>query len=100
MLDKKDIEKLSEAFLIKEEFKEEINKLATKDELIEFKNEILTGQDKILEKLETFSQEKTMDEEQDKRKKRAFEIHNNALKRGNILSAEEIVEISKLNVAN
>jgi hypothetical protein len=39
-----------------------------------------------------------MGEEQDKRKKKAFEIHNNALKRSKILSAEEAVEIDKLNV--
>jgi hypothetical protein len=42
-----------------------------KDDIFEFKSEVLTGQDKILEKLETLSQEKTIGEEQDKRKKSA-----------------------------
>jgi len=66
----------------------------------EVADKILTSQDKIITKLDKLLQEKTMDEEQEKRKKRAFEIHNNALKRGNILSAEEIVEIGKLDVVN
>lgn len=98
MLDNEDIKKLIEAqepvFATKKDLQD------IRDDILEFKNEILEGQDEILEKLEDFSPEKTMGEEQDKRNKRAFEIHNNALKRSKILSAEEIVEIDKLHVIN
>jgi len=94
MLDNKDIEKLSEAFATKEDIKN----FATKKDIIEFKNEILTGQDEILEKLTAFSQEKTIGGEQDKRRKKILEIHNNALKKNKILSEEQVSEIDKLRV--
>ena len=94
MLDNKDIEKLSEAFATKEDIKN----FATKKDIIEFKNEILTGQDEILEKLTAFSQEKTIGGEQDKRRKKVLEIHNNALKKNKILSEEQVSEIDKLRV--
>ena len=64
----------------------------------EASDKILVSQDVIITKLDKLLQEKTMGDEQDKRKKRAFEIHNNALKIGNILSAEEVAEIDKLHV--
>jgi hypothetical protein len=64
----------------------------------EASDKILVSQDVIITKLDKLLQEKTMGDEQDKRKKRAFEIHNSALKRGNILSAEEVAEIDKLHV--
>lgn len=96
MLDNKDIEKLDELFVTKDDFKIEIEKLATKNDV----NEILTGQDKILGKLETLLQEKTAGGEQDKRKKRFFQIHNVALKRNKILSSEEAAEIDALNVVS
>ena len=72
----------------------------TKNEFNEFKDNVVKFQDKTSKDLEALKQEKTMGEEQDRRKKRIFEIHNNALKRGEILSTEEIVEIEKLNVIN
>jgi hypothetical protein len=81
----KEIEKLSEVF-------------ATKEDLIEFKDEILTGQDEILEKLGILLQEKTVGDEQDKRQKKVLEIHNNALKKNKILSENQVSEIDKLRV--
>lgn len=69
---------------------------ASSDDLIKFKNEILTGQDKILEKLDIFLTEKPIKDEQDKRKQKVLEIHNGALKRGKILSAEESLQIDQM----
>ncbi len=94
MLDDKDIEKLTEAFVTKEDIKN----FATKEDITDFKNEILTGQDEILEKLSALSQEKTIGEEQGKRQKKVLEIHNCALKKNKILSDEQISEIHKLQV--
>ena len=92
MIDDKDVEKLSGVFATKEDIKN----FAKKDDIIEFKNEILNGQDEILGKLESLLQEKTVGDEQDKRQKKVLEIHNNALKNSKILSKEETMEIDKL----
>ena len=92
MIDDKDVEKLSGVFATKEDIKN----FAKKDDIIEFKNEILNGQDEILGKLESLLQEKTVGDEQDKRQKKVLEIHNNALKKSKILSKEETLEIDKL----
>ncbi len=94
MLDDKDIEKLSETFVTKED----IRNFATKEDITEFKNEILTGQDEILEKLSVLSQEKTVGGEQDKRQKKVLEIHNNALKKNKVLSEGQVSEIDELRV--
>ena len=74
----------------------DIQKLS--DEIVEFKNEILTGQDKILEKLNILLDEKTIGDKQDKRQKKVLEIHNDALKSSKILSEEQASEIDKLRV--
>ncbi|MCX6721501.1 MAG: hypothetical protein NT026_02800 [Candidatus Staskawiczbacteria bacterium] len=74
----------------------DIQKLS--DEIVEFKNEILTGQDEILEKLNILLDEKTIGDEQDKRQKKVLEIHNSALKKNKILSKEEALQIDKLQV--
>ena len=100
MLDDKDIEKLGEVFATKEDLKQEIEKLVTKDELLEFKNEILTGQDQILTELKSLSQEKTMEDAQDKRRANVLKIHDDALRRGKILSEGEVVELNKLGSIN
>lgn len=92
MLNNKDIEKLTQIFATKEDIKD----FATKDEIVEFKNEILTGQDEILEKLDILLTEKPIKEEQDKRQKKVLEIHNKVLKKNKILSKEEILEVDKL----
>lgn len=92
MIDDKDIEKLGEIFATKDDMKE------MRDEIVEFKNEILTGQDDILGKLDALLQEKTVEDEQDKRQKKVLEIHNNALKRNKILSEEEISNIHQQRV--
>jgi len=94
MLDNDDIIKLSEVFVTKEDLKD----FATKSDVLAFKNEILTVQDKILEELKTLTQEKTFEDEQDKKQKRILEIHNNALKNHKILSENESAEIEELRV--
>lgn len=82
MLDNNDIVRLSEVFATKEDIKN----LATKDELLEFKSEILDGQDEILKELKTLTQEKTVKDAQDKRQIEVLKIHNEALKRSKILA--------------
>jgi len=73
-------------------------RFATKDDLIKFKDEILTGQDKILGLLTSSSQEKTVGDDQDKRQKKVLEIHNTALKEKGVLSPGQALEIDKLRV--
>jgi len=57
MLDNKDIENLKENFVTKNEFESLLEIVATKEDLKNFAtkdmvNEVLTGQDKIMEKLD------------------------------------------------
>ena len=92
MLENKDIEKLIEVFATKGDIKE----LATKEDVTEFKDEILTGQDEILDKLNALLQEKTTGDYQDKKQKRVLFIHNESLKRNKILSSKELEDITKL----
>lgn len=96
MLDNNDIQKLIKAqepvFATKKDMQD------IKDDIFEFKSEILTGQDQILKELKTLTQEKTFGDEQDKKQKKVLEIHNNALKKNKILSEEEMVEVAKLQV--
>lgn len=96
MLDDNDIKKLIEAqepvFATKKYLQD------IKDDILEFKNEILEGQDEILEKLTALSQEKTVEDEQDKRQKKVLEIHNNALKKNKVLSTQEVSEVDELRV--
>lgn len=96
MIDNKDIEKLSEVFITKDDLEKSENRL--EDKIVEFKNEILTGQDEILEKLSILLDEKTIGDEQDKRQKKVLEIHNNALKKNKILSEEEVLQVDQLRV--
>lgn len=93
MLDKEDIVNLSEVFVTKDD----LEKFAQKDDLIQFKGEILTGQDKILQELKALRQEKVVGDKQEKRKTKVLEIHNNALKTKKILSDGEIGQIEKLH---
>ncbi len=51
MLDNEDIQKLIDVFATKEDIKD----FAKKDDIAEFKNEILTGQDEILKELKTLT---------------------------------------------
>ena len=76
--------------------KDDLKNYATKDDVTEFKDEILTGQDKILEKLDILLGEKPMKDAQDKRKQKVLEIHNTALKRNKILSSEETLQIDQM----
>lgn len=64
--------------------------------LTEFKNDVLTGQDKILKELQDLKQEKIVGDTQDKRKTKVLAIHNDALKRGKILSDQESLKIDQL----
>ena len=94
MLDNKDIEKLSEVFATKEDINNLSEVYATKENITEFKNEILEGQDEIIEKLSLLLEEKVIGGEQDKRHKKVLEIHNKALKRGGVLMGKEVSEIT------
>ncbi len=94
MIDDKDIEKLSEVFVTKDDLEKSEQKL--EDKIVEFKSEILTGHDKILEKLDILLIEKPIKDAQDKRKTRVLEIHNDALKTGKILSDKQIAEVNGL----
>lgn len=76
--------------------KDDLKNYATKDDVTEFKDEILTGQDKILEKLDILLGEKPMRDVQDKRKQKVLEIHNGALKRNKILSDVEVLQIDQM----
>ena len=66
MLDDKDIKKLIEVFATKEDIKD----FAIKEDIAGFKDEILTGQDEILEKLNTLLQEKVTGDYQEKKQKK------------------------------
>lgn len=96
MLDNEDIKKLIEAqepiFATKKDLQD------IKDNIFEFKSEILTGQDKILEKLDVILSEKPVKDAQDKRKTDVLKIHNEALKTSKILSDEQASEIDRLQV--
>jgi uncharacterized protein YehS (DUF1456 family) len=94
MLDNSDIIKLSEVFATKDDLKDFLKK----GDFDEFKNQSLSNQDKILGKLDTLLQEKTVKDEQDKRKTNVLKIHDNALRRGKILLGGEAAEIDKLRV--
>jgi len=96
MLDNKDILKLSEIFVTKDDLERSEQKL--EDKIIEFKSEIQTGQDKILEKLDILLTEKPIKDAQDKRKTKVLEIHNDALKSNKILSEKQTSEIDGLRV--
>lgn len=107
MLEDKDIEKLSEVFATKKDLenlidivvtKEDAKNFATKNDLTKFKDEILTGHDAILTKLDILLTEKPIGDEQDKRQKKVLEIHSNALRKSKILSDEQVSEIDKLRV--
>ena len=94
MLNNKDIEKLSEVFVTKEDIKE----FVTKKDFDIFKDKSLSKLDKILEGIVPLKEEKTIKSEQDKRQKKVLEIHNNALKKNKVLSEEQVSEIDELRV--
>lgn len=67
-----------------------------KQDMMEFKKDALDFQDKALKDLSDLKQEKSLGDAQDKRKTKVLEIHNDALKRGKILSDTEVLDINKL----
>lgn len=73
---KKDIEKLSEVFATKEDLKG----FATKEDLASLKNEMLTGQDKIMKKLEDISIEQKMAYSQSRRQEEKTDNHEIRIK--------------------
>ena len=94
MLENKDIQKLIEAqepiFATKRDLQD------MKNDILEFKSEILDGQDEILKEIRALRQEKTIGDEQDKRRTKVLEIHNNALKSNKILSEQQSSAIDAL----
>ena len=96
MFDNEDIKKLIKAQELVFATKKDLQDI--KDDIFEFKSEILTGQDEILKELKTLTQEKTTKDAQDKRQKDVLKIHNNALKKSKILSDAEALEVDKLRV--
>ncbi len=116
MINNKDIEKLSEIFATKEDIenlieivatkqdleifatKQDLEAFATKEDVVKFKNDILNGQDKILEKLTTLTQEGIVGDSQGKRQKKVLEIHHHALKKNKILTADEVSQVDALQV--
>jgi len=94
MLDNNDIEKLSEVFVTKDDLERSERKI--EDKIVEFKSEILNGQDEILSELKALRQEKLFGDAQDKRKTKVLQIHNEALKRGKVLSDQQSAEIDAL----
>lgn len=63
----------------------------------EFRNDMLSFKDQALKDLEDLKQEKTMGDEQDKRKTKVLEIHSDALKSNKILSESQITQIKELH---
>jgi hypothetical protein len=94
MLDKEDIKKIIEAQELVFATKNDLHNI--KDDIFQFKSEILTGQDQILAKLDVLLGDKTVGDEQDKRKTKVLQIHNDALKSSKILSEKQSVEIDGL----
>lgn len=88
---------------MKEDYSQLVEYLDSKFEKINEKiegkldrEEFLTSQDDVLIKLNLLLDDKTIGDEQDKRKTRVLEIHNNALKSKAILSSQQTLEIDKL----
>ena len=75
---------MHETFVVKKDFNE-------------FKDTSLTKLDDITAKLDTLLTEKIAGDEQDKRKTNVLKIHNEALGRGKVLTADEIAQISQMN---
>jgi len=98
MLDNNDIVKLSEVFATKEELKELEEKFVTKVDFDDFKNTSLSKLDEILDGVNSLKQEKTIKDAQDSRQKEVLKIHNEALKKGKILTDEESVKIAQSGV--
>ncbi len=67
-----------------------------KNDISEFKDDMYRFQDQTLKDLSDLKQEKTVSNEQDKRKTKVLQIHNNALKTGKILSDSQSAEIDGL----
>lgn len=70
----------------------------TRQEFSEFKNKVLSGQDKILKDLEILMTEKEMGYYQKQKERKLWQIMIEAMRKNNILSAEQIEEINGLEV--
>ena len=84
------------------DFKELIEFLDKKFDKIEkdisdFKDSTMRFEDRALKDLEDLKREKTVGDEQNKRKTKVLEIHNDALKSGKILSEKQSAEIDALH---
>lgn len=59
-------------------------------------DKVLATQDKIIGKLDLLLTEKPIKDDQDKRKTKVLKVHNDALKRNQILSEQENLQIDQL----
>jgi len=66
-----------------------------KKEFKKFKNDMTSFKDQALKGLGDFKQEKTIGDEQDKRRTEILKIHNEALKRNKILTQAEAERIAR-----
>lgn len=78
--------------------KKDLEKLVTKKEFNEFKNSILTGQDKILKDLEMLRLEKKVDTWQHRRRQKFYKIIINAMYKHKVLSSIQLERIKKLGI--
>lgn len=76
--------------------KEDIGLL--REEFVRFKDEILTGQDKILKDLTILITEKEMGYHQKQKERKLWAIMIEAMQKHKLLSLEQIEEINKLEV--
>ena len=78
--------------------KKDLEELVGKKEFNEFKNSILTGQDRILKDLETLLLEKKVDTWQHRRRQKFYKIIINAMYKHKVLSSIQLEKIKKLGI--
>ncbi|MFA4880135.1 MAG: hypothetical protein WC650_00725 [Candidatus Doudnabacteria bacterium] len=78
--------------------KKDLEKLVSKKEFNEFKDSILTGQDRILKDLETLLLEKKVDTWQHRRRQKFYKIIINAMYKHKVLSSVQLEKIKKLGI--
>ena len=78
--------------------KKDLEKLVSKKEFNEFKDSILTGQDRILKDLETLLLEKKVDTWQHRRRQKFYKIIINAMYKHKVLSSVQLEKIKELGI--
>lgn len=79
--------------------KEDLIDLVTKEDFTQFKNEILTNQDKIIRDLEILITEKTVGDYQERKRRELYGILIEALSQHKILSPDQLARIKKLGIS-